>query len=108
MKYLMIVLMLATANVSAKDIKPMCKEKWPTDYQMQMYCHNNQVEAQIDLIAALKTNGFDVYGDYTEEQLRSNEVAMIFFRCTTKWPDDYQMTLHCVDTQVEAYNKING
>jgi len=44
MKYLMIVLMLATANVSA-DIRSMCESRWPGDYVMQEYCIDKQKSA---------------------------------------------------------------
>ena len=75
-------------------ISQHCEEKWPTDFQMQSYCRDKQVEAARKMAQGKPS-------DVSEKQWHQ-----ISGNCWTKWENNFQMTVYCIGKQVEALRKL--
>lgn len=72
-------------------------DKWPTDFEMQNYCYESQVDAR-------KSQAYDFMGG-------RQELMIIWANCTRKWKDDqdridWEMQYHCTEGQLAALDKI--
>ena len=93
------------ANDIEKEIKAHCEQKWGNEYDMVLYCYNEQVDAVNDLnevIVALKDKG---------QKASENPIIQ---HCWNKWTDkatkiktDYQMVMYCVNQQIEAKQQLD-
>lgn len=69
---------------------------WPTDFEMQKYTIEKQVEAYAELKGL-------------RDRLGENEFAApIFVFAENGWPDDFEMELHTFKSQLEAGTKFFG
>jgi len=92
------------ANV-IESIKERCKDKWPTDYEMQKNCVDTQIKE------ALK---FREYGNTYVTPYKNEDFpleARILLRCYNEGIDekgrpDYEMINYCADAQIKAYKAL--
>ena len=71
---LCLVTMLSSAWAQDPTVKQQCAKDWPTDYRMQKYCINKQVES----INRLKRAW--------DELKKGTEEYNIMMRCYKQWP----------------------
>lgn len=86
-------------NETEEKLRSLCKDKWSTDYEMQKYCIDNQIEA----VRGVKMI-WDQYDEGAEERAIIN-------RCMNKWTDnndrpDWEMVEYCTNNQIEAYEAV--
>ena len=97
---LLTVASIGNASESKDAIRAKCKNEWPTDYGMQKYCIDKQMES---------VKQFNSYQDRWPE---GSEERNILIRCFGKWAGDdgskadYSMTVYCFDQQLEAYQSL--
>lgn len=70
------------------DVPAFCREKWPTDLEMQAYCRRQQDEAR-DRVSA-----------------RHADTPIMRF-CASRWPGDWEMFDYCLGNQVKAQRELN-
>ena len=90
----------AESGPVVQNIKVFCAGRWPTDYEMQAYCIDQQVEAAIKVTQTVK--------DFPED----SEELRIVLRCLGKWQGpgetyDYEMVDYCAGNQLRAYRRLN-
>jgi hypothetical protein len=71
------------------DITSMCREKWPTKYEMEEYCIKEQQKAR----------------DEADGLLHDSEITV---RCTGEWPTDWSMFVYCVKNESNAKRRVRG
>lgn len=81
------------------SIQSFCADEWPTDFEMQDYCYESQVEAYE------KSKSYDLSDG-------SRESSIISAKCSRDWTDakgrvDWEMHNYCVESQQEALEKIH-
>lgn len=96
-----VCLVLIVSVVWAQDptIKKQCAKDWPTDYRMQRYC----IEKQIEAVNRLKPAWVDLKKGTPEYN--------ILIRCYQQWPNslggyDHSMVLYCLNQQLKAYREL--
>lgn len=78
------VLAPATA-ARADEIDRRCRSEWGADYDMVLYCVENQRRAKREI------------GAFS---------GPIRQRCEREWSDDYEMAMDCIRTQTEARSNL--
>lgn len=90
-----------TADPVAAKVKARCTRQWPGDYEMQLYCYNQQAAASKEITTLIAV--LDVIAD-------EKTAAMILTSCADKWADgdtyDYEMLAYCLRQQTEAYRAL--
>lgn len=77
-------------------IHKSCKDKWPEDYQMQVYCEEQQRSALEELKRGCPQDiPMEVF-----ERIRA--------KCSAEWSDDFEMRHHCESEQFKAYRKLRS
>ena len=112
-----ILLIVSIANAGQVE-KEFCAAKWPADYEMQEYCHNNQLAAK-DLYFKIfvhylpkDRNGSSIDLNKLKREEVPEEIN-ICFRCNRKWRKssghvDWEMATYCTKNQLASYNKLNN
>jgi hypothetical protein len=77
------------------SIKPYCKKEWPTDYEMQKYCVDEQKKALAKLL------------EERPDDIPSKIFDGIRKKCREDWPNDYKMRLYCEKKQIKAWRDLN-
>jgi hypothetical protein len=77
-------------------IAAQCKQKWATDYDMQLWCREKQTKAAKELIARISAL-------VTTPQ---HDVEEIYQSCADKWKYDFDMVVWCADKQLKAYHEL--
>lgn len=72
-----------------------CSQDWPTDYQMQKYCLDQQ-EHGVQELSTGAPAGVD-----------QGAFRIIRGKCSEEWPQDFQMRAHCEKQQYEGYFALN-
>ena len=88
------------------EIKKAAREKWPENYEMQLFHYENNIRAW-QTIQLLKTNLIKKSEDETEKAI-NKDMATIFQKAEEKWPGNYEMQLFQIKNQIEAYMKMQG
>lgn len=82
-----------TVDPSARDlIRYKCKASWPSDFEMQEYCEQKQLDA-LELWEIVQASKSDV-------------IAKIAEKCNRDWPDDFEMKFYCYEKQMEARDRL--
>jgi len=76
-----------------KIINEHCEKKWQTDFEMQAYCREKQVEAAVNFGSKPTDIGKERWN-----QIRSS--------CWSQWENDFEMTEYCVSNQIKALRKL--
>ena len=88
----------AIATETMDKIKQRCSAKWSTDYEMQKYCIDNQIEAANKFV------------DLRERHAEDSEEYKILGRCFGKWTKqdnpDWEMVVYCTENQIKAYEAV--
>jgi len=78
-----------------KIIRERCKEKWPNDFQMQVFYEEQQRKALNEL------------NSEPPKDIPQDVLQRIRKKCSDKWANDFSMRLFCEEEQIKAYRKIN-
>lgn len=82
-----------------RGIRARCEREWSGDFQMQLYCVNQQIESARDAADTMSEVSGTAAGD------------QIIGHCFDEWSDDdgpnWQMVDYCMDSQLEAYRALN-
>jgi hypothetical protein len=73
-----------------------CREEWPTDYQMQKHCIDQQTNAARELSSGAPSG------------IEQGVFRIIRGKCAEEWPRDFQMRAHCEKQQYDAYFALNS
>jgi hypothetical protein len=71
-----------------------CEDSWPDDYQMRVYCEDEQRKA----VEGLRQQSHDDIPTDIFQRIRSSAAQ--------QWPEDLQMRLYTEGQQLEAYRKL--
>jgi hypothetical protein len=82
-------------GAAEQTIRSHCTKEWPTDYQMQAYCTDQQHKALAVLLSGRPADVPEV------------EFSRMRGHCASEWPDDFQMRAYCEKQQADGYRKIN-
>ena len=80
---------------SRKIIKRHCKIEYPDDYDMRVYCINEQKKA----FRSLRNKKYF-------KNIPTGVCRTIRKKCEYEWGDDYAMQLYCEKNQVKAWYKL--
>lgn len=92
----------AASQQSVDVVKSYCADQWPTDFRMQQYCFNQQVEAVAELAPLYK-----LYGSS-----EGSKEWIALAKCSSDWEKpafktyDYRMVLYCFRRQKEAIDAM--
>lgn len=81
----------AVASKTPTNIRQRCEEKWKDDFQMRVYCEEQQREAMDEINRRVMT---------------SPQQQNIRIGCENKWGGDFQMRNYCEEQQLEALTKL--
>jgi len=71
------------------------KDKWPTDFSMQVYEIKQQVE------------GYQFCREFTDRRVPADVFAAIKSNAAAKWSNDFSMQKYEIQQQVKAYLLLN-
>lgn len=98
------------ADSTKERIAAHCEAKWPTDYEMQEYCAEQQRDGVRAVFDFLKRYGIgDILDDEEQLQRLYNErkvPVVIAIDCLQKWDDDYEMIAYCLDQQEQSAKRL--
>jgi hypothetical protein len=77
------------------SITSKCAKEWPTDFRMQAYCQQQQVEA-LGKLATRHQSG----------ALQHAAGATIRATCASEWPNDPRMTNYCEEQQLKGLARL--
>ena len=77
-------------------VEQKCREEWPNDFRMRVYCQNQQHEG----IAALSA------GEPTG--VSHDAFVIIRSKCADEWPRDFKMRAYCETQQYESYRALQA
>jgi hypothetical protein len=78
-----------------QTIRSHCTKEWPTDYNMQAYCTDQQHKALTNLLSGRPAD------------VPEAEFSRMREHCASEWPDDFNMRAYCENQQAAGYRKIN-
>jgi len=110
---LWIVFQLFLVGIALAGTAEYCTDKWPNDYQMRDYCQEQQGEAQQRLFSIGKKKGLGKNGSLSATN-SGGDYEKIINRCMSKWElarfgtYDFEMVVHCINQQFEAYEKTGA
>lgn len=83
----------APPNQPRGQIQGHCAKQWPDNFQMRVFCE----EQQTDALAKL-----------TARQMGVGDLATIRATCEKQWGENYQMRNFCEEQQLEALRKLRS
>lgn len=93
-----------------EDIKAHCESKWPTDYEMQEYCVEQQVDGAKRMNSFLKRYNVEALLEDPKEAERlykeGNAPVVIALNCFDEWEGDFEMIAYCIDQQEKAAKRL--
>ncbi len=96
----------------AGDIKDLCKDKWDTNYRMIEHCLKEQQKAKSEVFSYARKHGFVSGGKLRVQANSKDPYEQILYNCMRKWKNskhgtyNYRMVNHCLEKQLESYNKL--
>ena len=76
-------------------IKEHCREEWPNDFEMRVYCEKQQRDG----VQTLDQGG--------PSDIQPSEFATIREHCTPEWPTNYEMRAYCEKQQYDGVRTLN-
>lgn len=79
-----------------------CETKWPTDFEMQAYCVDQQKEGAGDIYSFMSRYDVELNPGKEVDPSALPPAKLILLSCWTKWDGDYEMIAYCIEQQEKA------
>jgi glutathione peroxidase-family protein len=85
-------------------IAKACEQKWGNNYEMQVYCRQNENEAARSFYATARK----ITSALKDPATRDNAEVMteIQHTCFNKWQGKFEMIVYCFKNQAAAYKQL--
>lgn len=104
------LIVLASALLAFSALADDCAEKWPSDFEMQAYCKDEQTKAAINISKYFEKYGIDL--DEVKEKIESGNASdlsvpeTIVVQCVSDWNNDLEMVFYCINNQTKAAKRL--